>query len=255
MPEMDGFEFAAGLRADPRTARLPVIALSSVVSAEAIERGRSVGFTDYVAKFDRQGLIAALQGADRHRPRGVRADMSTRATQNLNEYVTAMVGDQLFGLPILRVQDVFVPARVTRVPLAPPEIAGVLNLRGRIVTLIDLRCRLGLPPRAGSGALMAIGVEVRGESYGLLIDSIGEVLKLDDGRARAQSGQSRSAARRRVGRHLPAGRATARGGRRRSRSRCRAAGGRGVTRFEFGRSGINPRANMTRLCDENLFGR
>ena len=59
-----------------------------------------------------------------------------------------MIGGQLFGLPILRVQDVFVPERLTRVPLAPPEIAGVLNLRGRIVTLIDMRRRLGLGARA-----------------------------------------------------------------------------------------------------------
>jgi two-component system chemotaxis sensor kinase CheA len=61
MPEMDGFSFAEAVRADPRTADLPVIALSSVVSAEAIERGRRAGFYDYVAKFDRQGLIAALK--------------------------------------------------------------------------------------------------------------------------------------------------------------------------------------------------
>ena len=61
MPEMSGFEFAETLRADPRTAELPIIALSSVVSAEAVERGRAAGFHDYVAKFDRQGLIAALK--------------------------------------------------------------------------------------------------------------------------------------------------------------------------------------------------
>jgi len=61
MPEMDGFQFAEALRADPRCAALPVIALSSVVSADAVERGRRVGFYDYVAKFDRQGLIAALK--------------------------------------------------------------------------------------------------------------------------------------------------------------------------------------------------
>jgi two-component system chemotaxis sensor kinase CheA len=61
MPDMDGFQFTEAVRADPRCANLPVIALSSVVSPEALERGRRVGFHDYVAKFDRQGLIAALK--------------------------------------------------------------------------------------------------------------------------------------------------------------------------------------------------
>jgi len=106
--------------------------------------------------------------------------MSTEQTQNLKEYVTAVIGGQLFGLPILRVQDVFLPERLTRVPLAPPEIAGVLNLRGRIVTLIDMNRLLGLGERTAGAAAMAVGVETRGESYGLLIDSVGEVLKLDD---------------------------------------------------------------------------
>ena len=98
----------------------------------------------------------------------------------VGEYVTAMIGGQLFGLPISRVQDVFMPERLTRVPLSSGEIAGVLNLRGRIVTLIDMRDRLGLDKRQDDGPAMAIGVESRGESYGLLIDSVGEVLKLDD---------------------------------------------------------------------------
>lgn len=106
--------------------------------------------------------------------------MMEHAPQNLKEYVTAMIGGQLFGFPILRVQDVFVPERLTRVPLAPPEVAGVLNLRGRIVTLIDMRRSLGLEADKVEGQPMAIGVERAGESYGLLIDSVGEVLKLDD---------------------------------------------------------------------------
>ncbi len=103
------------------------------------------------------------------------------ADENFSEYVTATVGDQLFGLPILRVQDVFVPDRLTRVPLAPVEVAGVLNLRGRIVTVIDMRVRLGIgkQERETGAQRMAIGIESRGESYGLLIDAVGEVLKLD----------------------------------------------------------------------------
>jgi CheY-like chemotaxis protein len=61
MPDMDGFELTAALRQNPGTAGVPVIALSAMVSNEAIERGRRVGFHDFVAKFDRTGLIAAIK--------------------------------------------------------------------------------------------------------------------------------------------------------------------------------------------------
>jgi two-component system chemotaxis sensor kinase CheA len=61
MPGMDGFDLASALRGNPRTADVPIIGLSTMVSAEAIERGKQVGLHDYVAKFDRQGLIAALK--------------------------------------------------------------------------------------------------------------------------------------------------------------------------------------------------
>jgi two-component system chemotaxis sensor kinase CheA len=61
MPEMSGFELAEAVHADARTANLPIIALSALTSPEAIERGRQVGFHDYIAKFDRPGLIAALK--------------------------------------------------------------------------------------------------------------------------------------------------------------------------------------------------
>ena len=99
---------------------------------------------------------------------------------NFVEYVTVLITDQLFGLPISRVQDVFMPVNMTRVPLSSPEIAGVLNLRGRIVTSIDMRCRLGLPKKEDDRPAMAVGIEYKGESYGLLIDTVGEVLKLDE---------------------------------------------------------------------------
>jgi two-component system, chemotaxis family, sensor kinase CheA len=61
MPDMNGFEFAETIRADAHLGSLPIIALSSLVSPAAIERGRQAGFHDYVAKFDRPGLIAALK--------------------------------------------------------------------------------------------------------------------------------------------------------------------------------------------------
>ncbi len=101
-----------------------------------------------------------------------------RAVQAFEEFVTVMVGEQMFGLPIDRVHDVFIASSVTTVPLAPREIIGLLNLRGRVVTAMCLRRRLGLPDRTGAGQEMAVGLERAGESYGLLVDSVGEVMKL-----------------------------------------------------------------------------
>ncbi len=103
-------------------------------------------------------------------------DVMTSAAKTA-EYVTVVIGSQLFGLPIGRVQDVFVLSQITRVPLAPDDIAGVINLRGRIVTAIDLRRRLGVSGDTGR-TQMAVGIEGNSESYGLVIDAVGEVLKL-----------------------------------------------------------------------------
>lgn len=104
--------------------------------------------------------------------------MTATTTPDVTEFVTVMIGGQLFGLPINRVQDVFMPDRVTQVPLSQPEIKGVLNLRGRIVTAIDMRQRLRLPAVQSERKAMAVGIESKGESFGLLIDTVGEVLKL-----------------------------------------------------------------------------
>ena len=95
------------------------------------------------------------------------------------EYPTVVVAGQLLGLPIHRVHDVFVAIEITAVPLAAPEIAGLLNLRGRVVTAVSLRRRLGLPGAPASDRRMAVGLEHKGEAYGLLVDEVGEVLKLD----------------------------------------------------------------------------
>ena len=102
------------------------------------------------------------------------------------EYVTVTIDHHLFGLPIFRVQDVFVPDRLTRVPLAPPEIAGILNLRGRVVTAVDMRARLDLGARPPGTPAMAIGIDLRGESYGLLVDTVGEVMALRDSACEAK---------------------------------------------------------------------
>ena len=97
--------------------------------------------------------------------------------QTNRDYVTMIVAGQMFGIPVLQVHDVLGPQKITRVPLAPAEVAGSLNLRGRIVTAIDIRKRLGLPVEEAKKP-MSIVVEQDGEFYSLLVDQVGEVMSL-----------------------------------------------------------------------------
>lgn len=118
--------------------------------------------------------MAQLQAATAERPGG----SHLRAVGTEAVFLTLTVGGQLCGVPVLAVRDVLGPQAITRIPLAPPEVAGSLNLRGRIVTAIDLRRRLGLPARADGRPPMSIVVERDNELYSLLADEVGEVLPL-----------------------------------------------------------------------------
>lgn len=93
--------------------------------------------------------------------------------------LTLTVAGQLCAVPVLTVRDVLGVQTITRIPLAPREVAGSLNLRGRIVTAVDLRGRLGLPPREPGQVAMSVVVDVGGELYSLLADQVGEVLSLN----------------------------------------------------------------------------
>jgi purine-binding chemotaxis protein CheW len=93
-------------------------------------------------------------------------------------FVTLSVGDQLCGVPVLGVRDILGATTITRIPLAPPEIAGSLNLRGRIVTAVDLRRRLQLPPLPPGTPRMSVVAEQGGELYALLVDQVSEVMRV-----------------------------------------------------------------------------
>lgn len=104
-------------------------------------------------------------------------------SNDTREFVTLHIADQLFGVQVGDIHDVFALQQLTPVPGAGASIAGILNLRGRIVTAIDARARLGLPKREnGYAGMMAVGVERNGEAYGILVDAVGDVLRLEDGR-------------------------------------------------------------------------
>lgn len=99
---------------------------------------------------------------------------------NEQQLVTMIVDNQLFGIPILQVQDIVEASKITPVPLAPSAIAGVLNLRGRIVTVIDLRKLMGNHDEVPWDSQMGVTVEYKGDLYTLLVDAIGDVRSLSN---------------------------------------------------------------------------
>src|SRR6185312_5340738 len=105
-------------------------------------------------------------------------DRTETATEEEQVFVTLTVAEQLCGVPVLGVRDILGEQTITRIPLAPPEIAGSLNLRGRIVTAIDLRRRLNLPPPPEGMARVSVVAEQGGELYALLVDQVSEVMSL-----------------------------------------------------------------------------
>lgn len=107
-------------------------------------------------------------------------DLSVVEGKATTDIVTVYLADQLFGIPVLSVHDVLKPRPITPVPHAPESVAGVLNLRGKIVTAIDLRVNQGFPPREKGEEHMSVVVEHEGESYSLLFDRVGDVISLPD---------------------------------------------------------------------------
>lgn len=100
-------------------------------------------------------------------------------SSNEQVFVTIYVDGQLFGIPVEQVQDILTPEKIAKIPLAQSEIAGSINLRGRIVTVIDVRKRLGLLPLEKANH-MCTTVEHGNELYSLMVDSVGTVINLSN---------------------------------------------------------------------------
>lgn len=103
--------------------------------------------------------------------------MKTSALERAEEqYCTFWVDDLFFGVAVAEVQEVLRRQPMTPVPCAAAAVTGLINLRGQIVTAVDLRIRLGLPPRDADRLPMNVIVRTRGEVVSLLVDDIGDVI-------------------------------------------------------------------------------
>jgi purine-binding chemotaxis protein CheW len=94
--------------------------------------------------------------------------------------LTVVANGEVFGLPIQTVQTIFRISSLAPVPMGPPDIAGLVNLRGKIVTAVSLRRRLKMDNDRVETNALAIGIEHKGEFFCLVVDKVGEVLALDD---------------------------------------------------------------------------
>jgi purine-binding chemotaxis protein CheW len=103
-----------------------------------------------------------------------------RDIDDVQTMVTMTVGQHLFGIPIHDVRDIFVPKNVFSVPLSPPAVVGLINLRGRIVTVFDVAVRLGISANRldQKRKKMCVTIEQDGEHYGLLVDQIGDIVEV-----------------------------------------------------------------------------
>lgn len=99
----------------------------------------------------------------------------------LLQLVTFEVGSEEFAIPILSVQEINRMMEITRVPQSPQFVEGVINLRGKIIPVVDLRQRFGMPPAERNGDNRIIVVEVSGRVIGFTVDRVNEVLRIESG--------------------------------------------------------------------------
>jgi purine-binding chemotaxis protein CheW len=110
-----------------------------------------------------------------------RTEAESEMDQHLNysnQYVSFWIDGQLLGVPVSSVQEVLNPQQIARTPQARPEIAGLLNLRGQIVTAVNLRKRMNLPDRDEDQPDLNVVVRHKGESFSLLVDEVGDVINV-----------------------------------------------------------------------------
>lgn len=108
------------------------------------------------------------------------ASKSTKAASETRQLCTFLIDDMLFGVDVTNVQEVIRYQEMTKVPLASSTVRGLINLRGQIVTAIDMRARLGLPPRSDDALPMNVVASTGDGVVSLLVDEIGDVLEVEE---------------------------------------------------------------------------
>lgn len=108
------------------------------------------------------------------------AGSSTLARERAGKYLTFYLEGEEYGVEILEVHEIIGIMPITRVPRTPPFILGVINLRGKVISIMDLRARFGMRPAEHAAETCIIVVQVGGVQIGLLVDRVSEVLDVPE---------------------------------------------------------------------------
>ncbi len=109
------------------------------------------------------------------------ANEDVRKDEELLQLVTFSIGEEEFGVEILKVQEIIRMLEITRVPKAPDFVEGVINLRGKVIPVIDLRLRFGLQTKGHDKKTRIIVIEINQMIVGFVVDSVSEVLRIPAG--------------------------------------------------------------------------
>src|SRR6056297_170577 len=109
------------------------------------------------------------------------AEHEVRKDEELLQLVTFSIGEEEFGVEILKVQEIIRMLEITRVPKAPDFVEGVINLRGKVIPVIDLRLRFGLKAKKHDKKTRIIVIEINQMIVGFVVDSVSEVLRIPAG--------------------------------------------------------------------------
>ena len=106
--------------------------------------------------------------------------MEQSTLTNENQFCTFFLDELFFGIEVEEVQEIIRYQEITHVPLASPEVGGLINLRSQIVTAIDLRRRLNLPEKTAGKLPLNVVVKLGEETISLLVDDVGDVLEVSE---------------------------------------------------------------------------
>lgn len=113
----------------------------------------------------------------RNRKEDLREEM-TEIEEEHQEFATFMIGEAIYGVDILKVRDIIGITDITPVPKSPHFVKGVINLRGNIVPVVDLRLKFRMKEREYNGTTVIIVVEVKGRVIGMIVDSVSDVIDI-----------------------------------------------------------------------------